>query len=49
MKVGLFVHRASDPPVRPGRPALSGLDGIELMTPARADECCGFGGTFAVA
>lgn len=27
---------------------LSGLDGIELMTPARADECCGFGGTFAV-
>ena len=27
---------------------LSGLDGIELMTPARVDECCGFGGTFAV-
>lgn len=27
---------------------LSGLDGIELATRVRADECCGFGGTFAV-
>jgi len=25
------------------------LDGIELVTLARPDECCGFGGTFAVA
>jgi len=24
------------------------LDGLELTTPARPDECCGFGGTFAV-
>jgi L-lactate dehydrogenase complex protein LldE len=27
---------------------LGGLSGIELVEPARSDECCGFGGTFAV-
>lgn len=27
---------------------LGGLTGIELVEPARPDECCGFGGTFAV-
>jgi L-lactate dehydrogenase complex protein LldE len=27
---------------------LAGLEGIELVEPARPDECCGFGGTFAV-
>jgi len=27
---------------------LSSLEGIELVTLQRADECCGFGGTFAV-
>ncbi len=27
---------------------LKGLDGIELVKLARPDECCGFGGTFAV-
>ena len=27
---------------------LGGLDGIELIDLARPDECCGFGGTFAV-
>ncbi len=26
---------------------LATLDGIELVTPARLDECCGFGGIFA--
>ncbi len=33
-----------------GKPAqlLKLLDGIELVPLARADECCGFGGTFAV-
>jgi L-lactate dehydrogenase complex protein LldE len=30
------------------RQLLERLDGIELVTLARADECCGFGGTFAV-
>lgn len=28
---------------------LSGLEGIELVSLKRPDECCGFGGTFAVA
>ena len=27
---------------------LSSLEGITLLEPSRADECCGFGGTFAV-
>ena len=27
---------------------LSKVVGLELVTPARPDECCGFGGTFAV-
>lgn len=27
---------------------LASLEGIELTTPERPDECCGFGGTFAV-
>ena len=30
------------------RPLLQGLDGIEISELARPDECCGFGGTFAV-
>jgi L-lactate dehydrogenase complex protein LldE len=32
----------------PARMLLGGLDGITLVEPARPDECCGFGGTFAV-
>lgn len=31
------------------RSLLSGLEGISLVDLARPDECCGFGGTFAVA
>ena len=27
---------------------LSKVDGIQFVTPARPDECCGFGGTFSV-
>jgi L-lactate dehydrogenase complex protein LldE len=30
------------------RPLLASLEGIELTTLQRPDECCGFGGTFAV-
>jgi L-lactate dehydrogenase complex protein LldE len=32
----------------PARLLLAGLDEIALVEPARPDECCGFGGTFAV-
>ena len=30
------------------RALLEAVDGIELVTPDRPDECCGFGGTFSV-
>ncbi|ROO27559.1 (Fe-S)-binding protein [Salinisphaera japonica] len=30
------------------RTLLEAVDGIELVTPDRPDECCGFGGTFSV-
>src|SRR5207245_2682168 len=30
------------------RKMLEGIDGLQLVELARADECCGFGGTFAV-
>jgi len=32
----------------PARSLLASLAGIELVSPARPDECCGFGGSFAV-
>lgn len=38
------VEPVSDPVAR----LLSGIDGLELVEPARRDECCGFGGTFSV-
>jgi L-lactate dehydrogenase complex protein LldE len=37
------------PPFDKVKTLLSGLSGITLLEPARTDECCGFGGTFAVA
>lgn len=40
----LMVDRFAKP-----RQLLESLDGIELVELNRADECCGFGGTFAVA
>ncbi len=38
-----------EPPRRdPARVLLEGLDGLELVPLSRPDECCGFGGLFAV-
>jgi L-lactate dehydrogenase complex protein LldE len=37
------------PPFDKVRALLSGLEGIELTAVSRNDDCCGFGGTFAVA
>jgi L-lactate dehydrogenase complex protein LldE len=37
------------PPFNKVRTLLAGLEGIDLVELARADECCGFGGTFSVA
>jgi L-lactate dehydrogenase complex protein LldE len=36
------------PPFDKVKRLLSSLEGITLLEPTRADECCGFGGTFAV-
>jgi L-lactate dehydrogenase complex protein LldE len=36
------------PPFNKVASLLSGLEGIELVELQRSDECCGFGGTFAV-
>jgi L-lactate dehydrogenase complex protein LldE len=36
------------PPFNKVRQLLESIDGIQLTTLARPDECCGFGGTFAV-
>ena len=43
------VERADGGPLRQGQTLLGQLRGIELVDLARTDECCGFGGTFAVA
>jgi L-lactate dehydrogenase complex protein LldE len=32
----------------PAERLLAGVEGLTLLVPERADECCGFGGTFAV-
>jgi L-lactate dehydrogenase complex protein LldE len=32
----------------PARELLASLEALELVSPARPDECCGFGGSFAV-
>jgi L-lactate dehydrogenase complex protein LldE len=36
------------PPFDKVRTLLASIDGIQVVEPSRADECCGFGGTFAV-
>lgn len=48
---GLRLGRATErvePPHDPVRALLEGVRGIELVDLERPDECCGFGGTFAV-
>ena len=37
------------PACRPAEVLLAKVAGLELVRPTRTDECCGFGGTFAVA
>ncbi len=38
----------AEPPFSKPLDLLRNVKGIEFVTPARPDECCGFGGTFAV-
>jgi L-lactate dehydrogenase complex protein LldE len=48
---GLRLGQASElnaPPFNKVRSLLEMVDGIELIDLSRPDECCGFGGTFAV-
>jgi len=48
----LRLASGSERPVAPFskmRALLEGIDGLQLVDLARGDECCGFGGTFAVA
>jgi len=40
--------KTAGPPVDPARALLESLDGLELVRLERRDECCGFGGVFAV-
>jgi L-lactate dehydrogenase complex protein LldE len=49
-ELGLGVPSERQAPRAPGRveQLLSGLAGLELVSPVRRDECCGFGGSFAV-
>ena len=48
---GLRLGSGSERQVAPfdtPRSLLAGIEGLKLVDPKRADECCGFGGTFAV-
>jgi L-lactate dehydrogenase complex protein LldE len=47
LRLGRDTERM-DPPRNKVRELLAPLRGIELVEPSRPDECCGFGGTFAV-
>lgn len=48
-----MLHLASmsekvEPPFSKAEQLLAGVKGLEIVKPARVDECCGFGGTFCV-
>jgi len=48
LRLGSASERV-EPPFSKVRQLLATVDGVELVTLQRPDECCGFGGTFAVA
>jgi L-lactate dehydrogenase complex protein LldE len=48
LRQGPASERMLPPAPDPVRRLLASLDGIRFAEPSRADECCGFGGTFAV-
>jgi L-lactate dehydrogenase complex protein LldE len=48
LRMGRSTERM-DPHYNKPRQLLAGLDGIRFAPLQRADECCGFGGTFAIA
>ena len=42
------IHTSCHARAAPVRTLLGALEGVELLEPARPDECCGFGGALAV-
>lgn len=48
LKISQMTELVAEPFSKPGR-LLNMVDGIEMIALSRADECCGFGGTFCVA
>jgi L-lactate dehydrogenase complex protein LldE len=47
--LGAMSERREGARLSPAEVLLARVAGLELVTPTRRDECCGFGGTFAVA
>jgi L-lactate dehydrogenase complex protein LldE len=47
--LGSMSERRLGVTASPAETLLRKVSGLELVTPSRTDECCGFGGTFAVA
>lgn len=48
LRLGTPSETREPPRIDPARELLGSIAGIELVPLARADECCGFGGVFAV-
>jgi L-lactate dehydrogenase complex protein LldE len=49
LRLGSPSETREPPRPDPARRLLECVEGLELVDPARRDECCGFGGVFAVA
>lgn len=49
LHLGAMSERRDGPSMSPAEALLRRVAGLELVHPARTDECCGFGGTFAIA
>jgi L-lactate dehydrogenase complex protein LldE len=47
--LGTMSERRDPPKPGPSEILLNKVEGLSLILPERRDECCGFGGTFAVA
>jgi L-lactate dehydrogenase complex protein LldE len=48
LRQGGASERMDAPAGNPARELLGPIEGLELVEPSRGDDCCGFGGTFAL-